>query len=85
MIGMNAGLMEEYIELVADRLLVALGCGKHYDTKNPFDFMDMISLQGKTIFFEKRASDYQKAGVISKKHCTDIPRTFAHCPWGYAP
>jgi ribonucleoside-diphosphate reductase subunit M2 len=55
--------MCQYIEFVADRLLVALGCPKHYNSANPFDFMDMISLQGKTNFFEKRVSDYSKAGV----------------------
>jgi ribonucleoside-diphosphate reductase subunit M2 len=60
---MNAELMCQYIEFVADRLLVALGCPKHYNSTNPFDFMDMISLQGKTNFFEKRVSDYSKANV----------------------
>ncbi|TFY83812.1 hypothetical protein EWM64_g195 [Hericium alpestre] len=63
LIGMNAKLMCQYIEFVADRLLVALGGDKHYNSSNPFDFMDMISLQGKTNFFEKRVSDYSKAGV----------------------
>ena len=63
LIGMNAKLMRQYIEFVADRLLVALGNDKHYKVTNPFDFMDMISLQGKTNFFEKRVSDYAKAGV----------------------
>ncbi|KAG9128341.1 Ribonucleotide-diphosphate reductase (RNR), small subunit [Ceratobasidium sp. 392] len=63
LIGMNAKLMCQYIEFVADRLLVALGNSKEYDVTNPFDFMDMISLQGKTNFFEKRVSDYAKAGV----------------------
>ncbi|RIB19790.1 ribonucleoside-diphosphate reductase subunit M2 [Gigaspora rosea] len=66
LIGMNATLMKLYIEFVADRLLVALGCEKYYKSENPFDFMDLISLQGKTNFFEKRVSDYQKAGVMSK-------------------
>ncbi|KAF9127133.1 Ribonucleotide-diphosphate reductase (RNR), small subunit [Mortierella sp. 14UC] len=65
LIGMNAKLMQQYIEFVADRLLVALGNNKHYNVENPFDFMDLISLQGKTNFFEKRVSDYQKAGVMS--------------------
>jgi ribonucleoside-diphosphate reductase subunit M2 len=60
---MNAKLMCQYIEFVADRLLVALGGSKHYNVNNPFDFMDMISLQGKTNFFEKRVSEYSKAGV----------------------
>ncbi|PIL37252.1 hypothetical protein GSI_00945 [Ganoderma sinense ZZ0214-1] len=63
LIGMNSKLMRQYIEFVADRLLVALGGEKHYGVTNPFDFMDMISLQGKTNFFEKRVSDYSKAGV----------------------
>ncbi|KAI0321829.1 ribonucleotide reductase small subunit [Amylostereum chailletii] len=65
LIGMNSELMCQYIEFVADRLLVALGNDKHYNSTNPFDFMDMISLQGKTNFFEKRVSDYSKAGVVS--------------------
>ena len=63
LIGMNSKLMCQYIEFVADRLLVALGDQKHYNVTNPFDFMDMISLQGKTNFFEKRVSDYTKANV----------------------
>ena len=60
---MNSKLMRQYIEFVADRLLVALGDDKVYNATNPFDFMDMISLQGKTNFFEKRVSDYSKANV----------------------
>jgi len=63
LIGMNSILMNQYIEFVADRLLVALGNEKVYNVTNPFDFMDLISLQGKTNFFEKRVSDYAKAGV----------------------
>merc|ERR1712137_367077 len=63
LIGMNAGLMSTYIEFVADRLLVALGSPKVYNVKNPFDFMELISLSGKTNFFEKKVSDYAKAGV----------------------
>lgn len=55
--------MCQYIEFVADRLLVSLGNQKYYNVTNPFDFMEMISLQGKTNFFEKRVSDYAKAGV----------------------
>ncbi|KAI0832534.1 ribonucleotide reductase [Trametes gibbosa] len=62
LIGMNAALMCQYIEFVADRLLVALGSKKHYHATNPFDFMDMISLTGKTNFFEKRVSEYAMAG-----------------------
>ncbi len=65
LIGMNSELMCQYIEFCADRLLVALGVGKIYNAKNPFDFMEMISLQGKTNFFEKRVSEYQKSGVMS--------------------
>lgn len=64
LIGMNAKLMSDYIEFVADRLLLSLGCDKHYNATNPFDFMEMISLQGKTNFFEKRVAEYQKAGVM---------------------
>lgn len=63
LIGMNGDLMCQYIEFVADRLLVSLGNEKVYNKSNPFDFMDMISLQGKTNFFEKRVSDYSKAGI----------------------
>ena len=58
LIGMNSKLMSQYIEFVADRLLVQLGCTKEYKSENPFDFMEMISLEGKTNFFEKRVSDY---------------------------
>jgi ribonucleoside-diphosphate reductase beta chain len=65
LIGMNADLMSQYIEFVADRLLVELGNDKVYNATNPFDFMDMINLQGKTNFFEKRVGEYQKAGVKS--------------------
>ena len=65
LIGMNAGLMTQYLEFVADRLLVELGCERISSSSNPFDFMDMISLQGKTNFFEKRVGDYQKAGVLN--------------------
>ncbi|KZS97920.1 ribonucleotide reductase small subunit [Sistotremastrum niveocremeum HHB9708] len=71
LIGMNATLMAQYIEFVADRLLVALGNEKEYNSANPFDFMDMISLQGKTNFFEKRVSDYQKANVNQSSTSTD--------------
>jgi len=67
LIGMNAELMCEYIEFVADHLLAELKCKKVYKTKNPFDFMDMISIQGKTNFFEKRVAEYQKSGVAGKQ------------------
>ena len=67
LIGMNSDLMCQYIEFVADRLLVELGNEKVYNTSNPFDFMEMISLQGKSNFFEKRVGEYQKAGVLAGK------------------
>jgi len=67
LIGMNAKLMTQYLEFVTDRLLLQLGCEKKYNVTNPFDFMDMISLQGKTNFFEKRVSEYQKAGVLNNE------------------
>jgi ribonucleoside-diphosphate reductase beta chain len=65
LIGMNSKLMTQYLEFVTDRLLLEFGCEKEYDATNPFDFMEMISLEGKTNFFEKRVSEYQKAGVKS--------------------
>lgn len=65
LVGMNSVLMSQYIEFVADRLLVALGYGKIYNVQNPFDWMELISLQGKTNFFEKRVGEYQKASVMS--------------------
>jgi ribonucleoside-diphosphate reductase subunit M2 len=70
LLGMNSTLMCQYIEFVADRLLLALGNTKVYNATNPFDFMENISLAGKTNFFEKRVGDYQKAGVMAstKKH-----------------
>ncbi|MEP7277299.1 MAG: ribonucleoside-diphosphate reductase small subunit [Bacteroidota bacterium] len=67
LIGMNAKLMQQYIEFVADRWLSELGYDKMFNAVNPFDFMEMISLEGKTNFFEKRVGDYQKAGVLSGK------------------
>lgn len=63
LIGMNSILMEQYIEFVADRLLRQLGYEKIWNTPNPFDFMEMISMTGKTNFFEKRVSEYSKSGV----------------------
>jgi ribonucleoside-diphosphate reductase beta chain len=60
LIGMNSRMMTEYIEFVADRLAVQLGCPKMYKTANPFDFMDLISLEGKTNFFEKKVSEYSR-------------------------
>lgn len=65
LLGMNSALMKQYIEFVADRLLIALGNQKYYNSANPFDFMESISLAGKTNFFEKRVGDYQKAGVMA--------------------
>lgn len=65
LIGMNSDLMSQYIEFVADRLLVELGNSKEFNVSNPFDFMEMISIQGKTNFFEKRVGEYQKAGVLN--------------------
>jgi ribonucleoside-diphosphate reductase beta chain len=71
LIGMNAELMCQYIEFVADRLLMELNCPKIYHSTNPFDFMEMISLQGKTNFFEKRVGEYQKAGVLNTENDND--------------
>jgi len=67
LIGMNAVLMQQYIEFVADRWIGELGYAKIYNASNPFDFMEMISLEGKTNFFEKRVGDYQKAGVMGAR------------------
>lgn len=63
LIGMNADLMTQYLEFVTDRLLVQLEVGKVYNVENPFDFMEIISIEGKTNFFEKKVAEYQKAGV----------------------
>lgn len=71
LIGMNADSMSKYIEYVTDHLLVELGLSKLFSTPNPFDFMDMISLEGKTNFFERRVSEYQKAGVATGGEKTD--------------
>ncbi|KAL8486323.1 hypothetical protein ACS0TY_022652 [Phlomoides rotata] len=65
LIGMNSTMMSQYIKFVADRLLVALECPKTYNVENPFDWMEFISLQGKTNFFERRVGEYQKASVMS--------------------
>eukprot|EP00386_Alphamonas_edax_P015176 GDKI01046436.1.p1 GENE.GDKI01046436.1~~GDKI01046436.1.p1 ORF type:complete len:338 (-),score=148.56 GDKI01046436.1:407-1420(-) len=67
LIGMNSRLMAQYIEFVADRLLVSLDCPKLYNSQNPFEWMELISLQGKTNFFERRVGDYQKSGVMADK------------------
>ncbi|EFJ23176.1 hypothetical protein SELMODRAFT_173451 [Selaginella moellendorffii] len=66
LVGMNARLMSQYIDFVADRLMVVLGYNKLFNAINPFDWMDLISLQGKTNFFEKRVGEYQKASVMAK-------------------
>lgn len=65
LVGMNCNLMTKYIHFVADRLAVQLGCNKIYNVDNPFDWMDLISLQGKTNFFERRVGEYQKANVMA--------------------
>jgi len=75
LIGMNSDLMSQYIEFVADRLLVELGNEKIYNATNPFGFMEMISIQGKTNFFEKRVAEYQKAGVNNETE-EDIDSAF---------
>nr|CAG4651849.1 EOG090X06TJ [Triops cancriformis] len=67
MLGMNCDLMKQYIEFVADRLLVELQCPKIYNSENPFDFMENISLEGKTNFFEKKVGEYQKSGVMASR------------------
>lgn len=67
LLGMNCDLMSKYIEFVADRLLLELNCNKIYKTKNPFSFMELISLEGKTNFFEKKVGEYQKCGVMSDR------------------
>lgn len=72
LIGMNSKLMLQYLEFVADRLLVSLGVPKVYNTTNPFDFMENIAIQGKTNFFEKRVAEYQKAGIMTNSSIDDI-------------
>jgi len=83
LLGINAKLMKQYIEFVADRLLLSLGNTKVYNVTNPFDFMETISLAGKTNFFEKRVSDYQKAGVMANSNKAepkegDVKNTNSH-------
>ncbi len=75
LIGMNSDLMCQYIEYVADRLLNALGVEKIFNATNPFDFMELISLEGKTNFFEKRVGDYQKSGVSNTETKVDYDFT----------
>jgi len=76
LIGMNSDLMSQYLEFVTDRLLVALGVPKVYNSENPFDFMQNIALQGKTNFFEKRVAEYQKAGVNKTSESEDLDSAF---------
>lgn len=71
LIGMNSELMVQYVEFVADHLIVSLGHSKIYNSENPFDWMELISLQGKTNFFEKRVGEYQKAGVANASENTN--------------
>ena len=79
LLGINANLMKQYIEFVADRLLLALGNAKFYNSTNPFDFMENISLAGKTNFFEKRVGDYQKTGVMAGvRKAGEEPKQNAH-------
>ena len=77
LIGMNSALMTDYIQFCADRLRGALGCSRHYNRKNPFEWMEMVSLQGKTNFFEKRVGEYAKSGVgVENNHCFDLDADF---------
>ena len=77
LIGMNSDLMEQYVKFVADRLLVQLNCSKIYDATNPFPWMEMISMQGKTNFFEKRVAEYQKAGVMEGSSLGSVQQRFS--------
>jgi ribonucleoside-diphosphate reductase beta chain len=77
LIGMNAELMQQYIQFVADRLLISLGATKLYDAENPFPWMEMISMQGKTNFFEKRVGEYQKAGVLGSSSLGAVQQRFS--------
>merc|ERR1711879_1079904 len=77
LIGMNNELMTRYIEFVADRLLTALGHSKLFGSSNPFDWMELISLRGKTNFFEKRVGEYQKAGVMASTGTQEESKAFS--------
>merc|ERR1712185_334068 len=77
LIGMNSELMTKYIEFVADRLLTALGHSKLFGSSNPFDWIELISLQRKTNFFEKRVGEYQKAGVMATTSGQEESKGFA--------
>ena len=76
LIGMNSNLMKQYIEFVADRLLIQLGCQKYYNTQNPFSFMELISLEGKTNFFEKRVGEYALATKTKKNNAFSFNASF---------
>ena len=76
LVGMNSRMMSQYIEFVADRLLVQLGCDKVYDAPNPFDFMEMISIEGKTNFFEKRVGEYALANKERDDTVFDLDGAF---------
>ena len=76
LIGMNSKLMTQYIEFVADRLLLQLGCEKMYHSSNPFDFMELISIEGKTNFFEKRVSEYALAEKTKTEEIFDFNEAF---------
>jgi ribonucleotide reductase beta subunit family protein with ferritin-like domain len=76
LIGMNSKLMTQYIEFVADRLLLQLGCDKLYNSPNPFDFMELISIEGKTNFFEKRVSEYALAEKTKTEEIFDFNEAF---------
>jgi ribonucleotide reductase beta subunit family protein with ferritin-like domain len=76
LIGMNSGLMTEYIKFCADRLVRALGYSPIFNAKNPFDWMEMISMQGKTNFFEKRVAEYSKASVSTASSSTESKQGF---------
>ena len=76
LIGMNAGLMSQYIEFVADRLALQLGISEIYNTANPFEFMEMISLEGKTNFFEKRVGEYALATTTQEEGIFDMDADF---------
>ena len=72
LIGMNSTLMKQYLEFVADRLLIDLKCDKLYNAENPFDFMQNIALQNKTNFFEKRVAEYAKSNVGNKSGDSEL-------------
>merc|ERR1711972_871140 len=76
-IGMNSELMTRYVEFVAERLLSAVGHSKIFGSSNPFDRMELISLQGKTNFFEKRVGEYQKAGVMTSTGAQEEAKGFS--------